>query len=385
MVHHPTRGSGPRRHGDGVPQLSGIPPATLDADVYRDPERYERERERVLRRSWLIAGRSDEIPSGGDHLLYEGHGETVVVVRQADGTARAFHNVCQHRGARLVRGCGRHASKFVCPWHGWTYDTDGRLAGVPDRRDFASVQLAGLRAPRVAVEEWAGWIWIFLAADEAPPLAAWLGEMQTELAAYRMEEMFVFEKAVYDVPCNYKAIVDGFNEAYHIAELHKVPPEVVRASRETSYAALGRHTLMIVPLDPPSLAELQRSGDHQATVTCHYALFPNAVFNNLPDHLQLFQPIPLGPHASRFVCWELQYKDGGAAYRKQVETGWEFLKKVVEQDVFVFNELAATRQSMGYTANRFSERECKPTAYHEEMARLIGSGAPQRIAKETPQ
>ena len=385
MVHRPTRGDRPRRHGGEVPQVPDVGPSVLDASVYTDPARYELERERVLRDTWLIAARGEEIPGAGDHVLYEGHGETVVIVRQADGGVRAFHNVCQHRGLRIVsepEGRGSHA--FTCPWHGWVYGRDGALRGVPDRGDFAEAQLAGLCAPKVAATEWGGWIWIHLAGpDAAPHLETYLGEIAGELAAYRMEDMFVADKCVYDLPCNYKAVVDGFNEVYHIEATHKVPRVLVEAARETSYAVFGPHSMMVVPLDPTTFEELKKTGDHFATSTCHYVVFPNAVFNNLPDHLQLFQPIPTGPHSTRFVVWELQYKDGDAAYRQRAEGGWSILKPIVEQDIFIFEELAKTRESMAYTENRFNERECKPTAYHREMARRVGDGAaPVRVDRD---
>ena len=167
MVYQPTRGDGPLRLGPTVRQVPDLGGTTLTADVYRDPERFEQERERVLRNSWMVAGRSEEIANRGDWILYEGHGETVVVARQADGGPTGFHNVCQHRGARLTRGedhgCLR---RFVCPWHGWVYDTTGKVVGVPERNDFDPAHLEGLRAPQVAVEEWAGWVWIFLAGPE---------------------------------------------------------------------------------------------------------------------------------------------------------------------------------------------------------------------------
>ncbi|NNE72291.1 MAG: hypothetical protein HKN26_01370, partial [Acidimicrobiales bacterium] len=95
MVFRPTRGDAPARLGADI----GLPPvggATLSAGVYRDATRFELERTRVLRQSWMIAGRSSQIADQHDWLLYEGHGETVIVSRQADRSVAAFHNVCQH-------------------------------------------------------------------------------------------------------------------------------------------------------------------------------------------------------------------------------------------------------------------------------------------------
>ena len=374
MVIRPTRGNGPRRHGEGVQHIPDVGPADLDVSVYSDPQRYELERTKVLRHSWLVAARSEEIPKPRDYVVYEGHGETVVIVRRDDGTLSAFHNVCQHRGARIATQPSGHCDRhFVCPWHGWAYDLDGSIKGVPDRGDFAACQLKDLHAPSVAVEEWGGWVWIFLSPSAAMPnFADYLGEVGGELAAYRMDEMFLAEKRVYEVPVNYKAIVDGFNELYHIAELHHVPRAGVETGRDTAYHILGRHSMMVVPLDPVSHAQLVETGDHQATVTCHYVVFPNCVFNNLPNHLQVFNPIPTGPHTTKFICWELQYRSDDAKYRQEVDMAWTGLKRIVEEDVFIFNQLAATRDSMAYRTNRFNERECKPTVYHETMARMVG-------------
>ena len=147
MVHVPTRGDVPVRLGPGVALLPDYGPSTMDADVYLDPVRFELEREHVLGTHWLLAGRSEQVAEPGDWLTYEGHGETVVVTRQPDGSLAAFHNVCQHRGPAIVGeavGCG--ARRFTCPYHGWVYDTTGLVVGVPDRDDFDPDHLDGLRA-----------------------------------------------------------------------------------------------------------------------------------------------------------------------------------------------------------------------------------------------
>ena len=102
MVHIPTRGDVPVRLGPSVQNVPSYGPSTMRRDAYTDPVRFELERERVLARHWVIAGRSAQVAGTGDWLTYEGHGETVVVTRQPDGSLAAFHNVCQHRGPAIV-------------------------------------------------------------------------------------------------------------------------------------------------------------------------------------------------------------------------------------------------------------------------------------------
>ena len=225
MVYVPTRGDVPVRLGPGVPDHPWLraerhqPPALHRSGAVRARTREGPQHHLAARRPFVgVAGT-------GDWLSFESHGETAVVTRQADGSLAAFHNVCQHRGPTFVtewKGCG--AKKFTCPYHGWIYDTTGKVVGVPERVDFAEEQLRGLRAPAVAADEWGGWVWVNLAGpDAAPPLQDWIGEdIVADLGRFRMEDMVLLEVLEWDVPVSYKAIVDGFNEIYHTASLHHV-------------------------------------------------------------------------------------------------------------------------------------------------------------------
>ncbi|MGI9604412.1 MAG: aromatic ring-hydroxylating oxygenase subunit alpha [Acidimicrobiales bacterium] len=380
MVHKPTRGDVASRTGPDVTQLPDTGGSVLDADVYRDAERFERERQTVLRSAWLVVARSSELVAADDWVRYEGHGEAVVISRQNDGSVAAFHDVCQHRGARITRGeesgCDR---RFTCPWHGWVYDSTGRLVGVPDREDFDSSHLEGLRSPDVAADEWAGWVWINLAGPQAPKLLDWIGpEIVADLGRFAMDDMVLHEKLVFDVPVNYKVIVDAFNEVYHVTELHHVQPDFTKAARDTTFHLSGPNSMMFVP-NPARLDELAATGDHQANAICHYVVFPNTVFNNNPDQIQLFQPVPLTVDTTRFICWELLYADDGsgdhADYRAGALAHWDMLQRVVGEDVFVFSQVAPNRQSMGYRQNVFSERECKLTHYHQVMDHCVDGGS----------
>ena len=391
MVYTPTRGDVLARFGEGI---QAIPRGgdTVSADVYRDPTRYELERELVLRTSWMIGARGSEIADPGDWVIYEGHGETVVITRQQDGGVSAFHNVCQHRGARLTRGDSSGCSRrFVCPWHGWVYDTTGLVVGVPERERFVPEHLDGLRSPEVAAQEWGGFVWINLAGpDEAPDLLDWLGpDIVADLGRFRVEEMILHTKVVYDLNANYKAVVDGFNEVYHATELHHTDKEFTAAQRDTTYHLTGPNSMMFVPRSD-SLAKLAATGDHHKYAICHYVVFPNTVFNNNPRHIQVFQPIPISVDLTRFVLWELIYPPDGpddagyADYLDKTMAHWAVLQGVIEEDVFVFNELNATRHSAGYRRNIFGAQECKPIEYHATMDHIVQGGSAMDRWKDHP-
>ena len=378
MVHVPTRGDVPVRLGPGVRQVPDYGPSKMARDVYTDPVRFELERERVLNRSWLLAGRSEQARERGDWITYEGHGETVVITRQADGSLAAFHNVCQHRGPALVgelQGCG--ARRFTCPYHGWVYDTTGKLVGVPEREDFSADHLQDVRAPAVAADEWGGWIWINLAGpDEAPPLSDWIGpEITADLGRFRMEDMALLDVLEFDVPVSYKAIVDGFNEVYHVTQLHHVAPVVTKAFRSTSFHILGQNYMCFVPREA-SMDDLAEDWDHHRYAICHYVVFPNTVFNCNPEHIQVFHPIPIDVDRTRFLCWQIYYPGDRndpeyERYFQKMSAHWEGLKGVVAEDIGIYDQLARTKRSSGYTEHILSERECKIAHYHEQMDQRI--------------
>ena len=373
MVHVPTRGDAPVRFGPGVPMVPDIGPGIVPAAVYTDPERYERERATVLRTSWQVICRSAEIANPGDFITWEGHGETIIVCRRRDGGVSGFHNVCQHRGARIVKERSGCARRFTCRWHSWVYDLEGAVVGVPDREDFDHGELDGLAAPAVGCAEWGGWVWATLAGPgSTPPLHEWLGrEIMADLGPYRMEDMKLVEKLVWEVPVNWKVIVDAFNENYHAAHLHakNTKPQDVRDGRFSTYFVFGRHGMMVIPYKGV-LSELRETLDHHIAI-CHYTIFPTSVFNCNPSHIQLFRSVPLSVDRSRFECWELQYADGDEKYETKVNEHWGRLKGVVAEDVEIWEEVAATRQSYGYRRNILNDRECKITSFHQTVEDML--------------
>jgi phenylpropionate dioxygenase-like ring-hydroxylating dioxygenase large terminal subunit len=378
MVYAATRGDVPVRLGPGVRNVPDYGPSVMSRQPYTDPVRFELERERVLGRSWLIAARSSDVPAAGDWTSFESHGETMVITRQPDGSLAAFHNVCQHRGIAFVtdwKGCG--ARRFSCPYHGWVYDTTGKLVGVPEREDFAEEHLRDVRAPAVAVDEWGGFVWINLAgSDQAPPLADWIGpEIMADLGKFRMEDMVVLEVLEWDVPVSYKAIVDGFNEIYHVTALHHVKPEFTKSARDSSFHILDKNYMCFVPR-AEHRDKLAADPDHHKYAICHYVVFPNTIYNCNPEHIQVFNPIPIDVDRTKFLCWQLIYPGDHddpeyAVYFQRMQAHWKTLQAVVEEDISVYAQLARTKRSSGYTQHILSERECKIAHYHETMDRLI--------------
>lgn len=354
-------------------------PSVMSRDPYTDPIQFELEREKVLNTTWILAGRSEQVRGAGDWISLESHGETVVVTRQPDGSLAAFHNVCPHRGPSFVTelsGCG--ATEFKCPYHGWTFDTTGKVKGVPERIDFDPDHLRDLRSPQVAVDEWGGWVYVnLLGPDKAPSLQSWIGEdIMTDLGQYRMEDMTLLEVVEWDVPVSYKAVVDGFNEIYHTAELHHVGKDWTKSARDSSFWFVNDHNYMCFVPRYQHRDKLEQQWDHHQWAICHYVVFPNTVFNCNPEHIQVFNPIPIDVDRTRFLCWELIYPDNGTdpdypAYRDRMQAHWDHLKVVVGEDIDIYQQLKRTKRSSAYRQNILNARECKIAHYHETMGKMI--------------
>lgn len=375
MVFEPTRGDLPVRFGPGIPNVPPIGPATIDADVYRDPQRYELERSRVLNRSWQVICRSEEIAGPGDFHVWEGQGESVVITRREDGGLAGFHNVCQHRGARIVPKSGTGARRFTCRWHNWAYDIEGNVRGVPDRQDFDQALLAGLCAPALDLDEWGGWVWAVLAGPgTAGRLTDWLGpEIAADLGAYRMQDMKLVEKLVWDVDVNWKVCVDAFSEYYHAQALHQLPSSDVKDARHSTMDVFGRNGMMVVPF-MGVLEELRTTLDHTRLATCNYLLFPTTVVNSTRLHTQIFRAIPLAVDKTRFEAWELRYDTDDEEYLDYVEMVWELYKAFITQDVEEWTDVAAVARSSAYRRSILSDRECLITHFHRVVDDMLSGG-----------
>ncbi len=251
----------------------------VSTDRYHSRRFHERERERLWMRVWQVAGRADDIPEAGDWMEYRIFDQSFVLVRGKDAVVRGFVNACRHRGNALCAGKGR-AARFTCPYHNWSYGLDGKLLAVakPDF-DGSVEEFVGdkdaLGLVEVPVECFAGFV--FLNPDRnAAPLSDFLGEVAELLAPYRLEEMVPVGLNVREsLDCNWKVVMDAFQEGYHIQGVH---PELIPAMDESKerYGFFGDHS---VATGPFGAANLEDFGPEQQadSIRSLPATFPGVV------------------------------------------------------------------------------------------------------------
>jgi nitrite reductase/ring-hydroxylating ferredoxin subunit len=191
---------------------------------YVDPALAAREVTELFLKRPLIAGLSRDLPSPGDRIVFEAVGRSVIIVRNASGTLRAFRNMCLHRGAKLVcpDAQGRCESRraITCPFHAWSYDLDGALRTVPGAEGFEGLDLIGRSLHPVPVAEWNGIVFVRLEGDEPIDCAQWLGSFAPVLQQLELAEFEPVQASVLSAPTNWKYAIDTYGEGYHFGVLH---------------------------------------------------------------------------------------------------------------------------------------------------------------------
>ena len=187
-------------------------------------EYYQLEREKVFATSWLKVGRVEEIPEAGSYLVRDIPvcAACIVVMRGNDGAIRGFHNVCTHRGNKLVWDSEKSgkARSFRCRFHGWTFSNSGKLLAVPDEKMFYQLKKEELGLKPVAVEVWEGFIFINLDPSPKESLKSYLGEMGERIGGFPYGEMTQRYGYRAVLKANWKVCLDAFSEAYHVLTVH---------------------------------------------------------------------------------------------------------------------------------------------------------------------
>lgn len=197
----------------------------ISVEPYISPEYFARERDMIFKRAWLYVGRVEEIPDPGDYFVkrIDVASASLLVVRGDDGIVRAFHNVCRHRGSRLVDDRRGTAKAFVCPYHAFVYDRAGRLLKARCEEYFYGIDKERLGLLPVATDVWRGAIFVSLDPEPRETLPEYLGELHGLFAEYPFQDFIVADKWSAVANCNWKTLQDAFLEGFHASSfgLHK--------------------------------------------------------------------------------------------------------------------------------------------------------------------
>ena len=353
---------------------------TLPRCYYTDPAVFRRELEVFYLDSWICAGRAEAVRNPGDYFLCNVAGESLIVTRDGAGEIRSHYNVCRHRGTRMcTEPEGSFSGRILCPYHGWTYGLDGKLIGAPhmDHPDFRRDDYP-LHTAHATL--WDGHIFLH-AGTEPPGLLAQLQALPAKFRPWRMEELRLHRRIVYDVQANWKLIVLNYNECLHCPLLHPA------LNRLTDY--LGADN------DPPApgyiggamgfrdgaetmstdgkrrRAYLPGLGERERSIVEYYAIFPNLLLSLHPDYMMLHRLWPTAIDRTEIVCEWYFHPDEMAKPDFAAQDVIEFWDTTNREDWAISEQSQSGIQSRCYTPGPYTAREALLHAFDEYVLRRL--------------
>jgi phenylpropionate dioxygenase-like ring-hydroxylating dioxygenase large terminal subunit len=242
----------------------------LAAERYTGDAFFRAEIEKMWPNVWQMAARDEEMPLPGDLVVYENAGRSYVLVRQEDGSARAFHNVCLHRGRRIRSESGS-ATMLHCPYHGFAWNLDGSIRDIPCRWDFSHLKDQEMRLPEAQTDRWGGYI--FLRENPGgPSLAEYLHPLPEHFARWPHEQCTTSIWVAKVIHANWKVVMEAFMEAWHNYCTHpQITPFVADAN--SRYNIYGDHTNLAISAQGVPSAGVSLSGRSQQWVAEEYLKF----------------------------------------------------------------------------------------------------------------
>lgn len=387
---------------EGFPGFPDIPIGRYTSDEF-----YGLERAHLWTRTWVMAGRADDLANAGDYRTFDDLGVPVLLVRGADGTIRAFYNSCQHRGAPVVREACGNARSLRCQYHSWTYGiSDGALIHVPDERDFVGLckEDRGLRPLRCEV--WSGWI--FINQDpQAQSLHEWFGAPLRELEELAGDTLSTVCTRSTIVPCNWKVTAEAFLEVYHFRTIHARGPAGGNTALDPRGAAMGLLpngcSRMITPfseaacrargmqdwadwqhLTIPNFLDIDSVSDMVRCTSSAFSLFPNLI-TPIGSHgfpFLLFWPIDKRTTKLDWIWYAPKDWDGDELPKHWAKLMSSF-DQIMEEDTMNMAPMQRSLESPAMRGVPINYQERRIWHFHEQIDRTIGAGnipAPLRVA-----
>jgi len=193
------------------------PGRALDQRFYTDPEIYHLELNRIVTRNWILAGHTSQIPNVGDYLTFKLANESAIIVRSRDGGIKAFANVCRHRGSLICLENHGNKRKFQCPYHGWTYDLNGKLIAAHSMAMEFNKEKHSLHP--VSLEILGNFLFVCF-CDDPPSLEGAQRDLAEPMAMFDFENLKVAASKVYPIAANWKLAIENYQECYHCATAH---------------------------------------------------------------------------------------------------------------------------------------------------------------------
>lgn len=326
------------------------PQLTLPSRCYTDTDIYDEEIKAIFRKSWQLAGNTADVADKGTYVTTYIAGQDVAIVRGRDGVLRAFFNVCQHRGHRLLKGRGKLKLVITCPYHAWAYGLDGRLRAAPNSDHVTGFDASKVGLVPVGVEKIGPIILVNLDAT-AKSFDEQFPNIREELMEFapRLSEITFFERSTSRYDCNWKVGVENYAECYHCAHAHPTLTTALLdpdAYQVNLFDAHHRHATNLTSEDR-KLYDIDPSTGAHANEFRAWLLWPNYALQVNPGSIfVIFSFVPDGPQSClAHVDWYFGPWVEEAERRRIID---EHRDTTLIEDTNLVKEVQAGLNNMGY-------------------------------------
>jgi Rieske 2Fe-2S family protein len=360
---------------------------TLPARYYTDPAHFRREVEHFFFTKWICAGRAEQIPNRGDYLTRDVFGESIIVVRNDTAGVSAMFNVCRHRGTRICESaCGTFAGSIQCSYHAWTYDLQGRLIGAPHMDEIAGFDKRDFPLKTVGCEVWDGHIFIILAGrPESRALRAQIGPLMDRFRPWRMEDLRLVHRTIYDVKANWKLIIQNYNECLHCPVLHPLLNQMhhylgaSNAPSEPEYCGgtMGfKEGVETLSRDGKRRRNyLPGLGPDEKGLVSYFSIYPNLLLTLHPDYMVTVTLWPKAPDRTELICEWHFHPDEIARPGFEFTDAVEFWEVTNREDWHISELSQAGISSRAYQPGPYSNREQLLWDFDQVVLRELGEGS----------
>ena len=365
-------------------ELAGFPAfPDINAGRYVDQEFFNLEQERLWSKTWLLAGYADEFPEVGSYKLWRDAGQPILLVRGKDDVIRGFYNTCRHRGASLVKDeSGKVGGALSCRFHCWTYDLEGALKSVPMEHEFPGLDKSERNLIPVRVEQYGNLV--FVNRDmAAQPLLEWLGPIKTDLEDFDLDKIKLVTKVSKEIKCNWKVLIDAFQEGYHFQMVHAQTINLMLDNRRPSYALYANgHSRYIVPkrtdtdISAQVLDQGRTTGSEKYQLTRDaartYTIFPNVIVAAAEYQWPLMVYWPTGLNTSRLDIYYLGPPGHDNPEDQEFQQLMAAFDYVTIEDMSNLEAVQESMESDAFHSIPLSNMERRIYQHHEEIDRVVG-------------
>jgi Rieske 2Fe-2S family protein len=377
-----------QKRGVDYPIIDGA--RTLPGKYYHSQEIYQEEVEKIFHKFWIYACRAEEISSIGDYKLINVEDESIILVRDKSDEIKALFNVCSHRGTQLCdESKGNFKSKSIqCPYHAWTYDLDGKLISAPLMKEGDGFQKDKCALHQASVYIWGGFIFINL--DKTPePFKTQMEALIGKFSDWKLDELRIAHHIKYELNCNWKLILQNYQECYHCPSVHPLLSELSPVQSAQHDASKGAVIGGFMDLTKKR-GSMTMDGEAAASPICdvsgedlqriyYYSVFPNMLLTPHPDFVLFHHITPLGPNKIINDCYWLFRPEiiNNPKAQDGIKSAVQFWDLTNKQDWKVCEQMQRGTKSTRFTRGYYSGREDVLRQLDMEVLRALGHDSPE--------